>query len=365
MTTRLIDIAKMAGVSKATASRALSGSLLVREETRARIQEIAREHHYQPNALAQAVATKRSGILGLCVYQKSKPYFGHTFFGPVLDSVIEEAGRSDYHIVLAVSSNEEDTFDEHFIKDSIDGAILISYAPQQAIAAFARRGIPLVLVNSVADSPNTAFIVDDNYAGARALMEHFIVERGHKRIALMTDRLSHSSYLLRYMAYLDAHREHGITPYENAILQTNDFWHGYAPPDEKTLGLYGLKAPVIAGTPAVLYGTSPEESCEVMRKIIASGNLPDAVFAATDSIAFGVLQAIREAGLRIPEDIAVAGYDDIEAAKTCFPPLTSVRVDRYEIGRLAVSELLRQIAYPAEPSRIRIVPNHLVIRQST
>lgn len=365
MKTRLIDIAQMAGVSKATASRALSGSPLVREETKALVQEIARAHRYQPNALAQAVATKRSGILGLCIYQKSKPYFAHTFFGPVLDSVLEEAGENNYHIVLAVSSSEEDTFDEHFIKDSIDGAILISFAPRQAVAEFSRRGIPLVLVNAVIDSPNNAFIVDDNYGGARALMEHLIAERGYRRIAFISDRLSHSSYMLRYIAYLDAHRAHGIPVYENPVVRTNDLWHGFAPTEPEVLGMYGLEPPTITGTPAVVYGTSPEDGYQVMRLLLESGNPPTAVFAATDSIALGALQAIREANLRIPEDIAVAGYDDIEAAKTCFPMLTTVSVNRYEIGRLAVSELLEQIAHPNADSRIRIVPNRLVIREST
>ncbi|HOG00382.1 MAG: Ribose operon repressor [Firmicutes bacterium ADurb.Bin248] len=365
MKKRLIDIARLAGVSKATASRALADSPLVREETKLRVQEIARSFRYQPNALAQAVATKRSGILGLCIYQKNRPYFAHTFFGPVLDSVLEEAGRNNYHIVLAISSSEEDTFDEHFIKDSIDGAILISFAPQHAVTEFARRGIPLVLVNALIDSPNNAFILDDNYGGARALMEHLIAERGRRRIAIITDRLSHSSYLLRYMAYMDAHREHGIPIYENPAVRADDLWHGYAPPEAEVLALYGLKPPDMLGTPVVLRSTSPEEGRQAMRMLLGSGDAPDAVFATTDSIAVGVLQAIREANLRIPEDIAVAGYDDIEAAKSCVPPLTTVSVNRCEIGRLAVSELLAQIAQPSSPSRMRIVPNRLVVREST
>ena len=283
----------------------------------------------------------------------------------MLDSVLDETGKNNYHVVLAISSSEEDTFDEHFIKDSIDGAILISFAPRHAVAEFARRDIPLVLVNAVVESPSNACILDDNYGGARKLMEHLITARGHSKIAIITDRLSHSSYLPRYMAYVDAHLAHGIPVYENPAIRVDDLWRGYAPPDAKELALCGLEPPKFWGTPAVMHGTSPEESYGVMQRILESGNLPTAVFATTDSIALGVLAAIRDAGLRIPQDIAVAGYDDIEAASTCYPPLTTVRVDRHEIGKVAVGELLSQIASPEAPSRVRIIPNRLIVREST
>jgi LacI family transcriptional regulator/LacI family purine nucleotide synthesis repressor len=164
---------------------------------------------------------------------------------------------------------------------------------------------------------------------------------------------------------MDAHREHGIPIYENPAVRADDLWHGYAPPEAEVLALYGLKPPDMLGTPVVLRSTSPEEGRQAMRMLLGSGDAPDAVFATTDSIAVGVLQAIREANHRIPEDIAVAGYDDIEAAKSCVPPLTTVSVNRCEIGRLAVSELLAQIAQPSSPSRMRIVPNRLVVREST
>ncbi len=365
MKPRLIDIARLAGVSKATASRALADSPLVNEETKQRVNKIAKELFYQPNALAQAVATKRSGILGFCMYRKHMPYFGHTFFGPLLDGAIQEAKLNNFHIVVATTEVENGTFDEHFIQDSIDGAILISFKPRDAMLEFGRRNIPLVFVNDAIPSPNNAFIVDENYNGARRLMEHLVLERGHRKIAFISDRISHPSYYLRYLAYLDVHREHDIPVYANDAIRSTNLWGLYSPPDEEKLSMYGLQPQPVIGTPFITEGTGSINAYKLIQRMLETQNLPTAIFAATDSIAMGAIKAILDAGLKVPQDIAVVGYDDIEAAEICYPALTTVRVNRNEMGRLAVRELLAQIADPGLKSRMLFVENELIIRQST
>ncbi len=365
MKPRLIDIARLAGVSKATASRALADSPLVNEETKQRVHKVAKELFYQPNALAQAVATKRSWILGFCMYRQHKPYFGHTFFGPVLDGAIEEAKLHNYHIVVAPTEQENDTFDEHFIQDSIDGAILISFKPRDAMLEFRRRNIPLVFVNDAIPSPNNAFIVDENYNGARKLMEHLILERGHQKIAFISDRLSHPSYYLRYLAYLDVHRENGIPVYENDAIRSTNLWGVYSPPEADKLSMYGLHPQPVTGTPFITEGTGSLNAFRLVKRLLETENLPTAIFAGTDSLAMGAIRAILDAGLKVPDDIAVAGYDDIEAAEIYCPALTTVRVNRNEIGRLAVQQLLAQIADPSLESRMLFVKNELIVRQST
>lgn len=365
MKTKLEDIARYAGVSKSTASRALAGSTLVREETRQRILEIAEQYSYKPNALAQAVATKRSGILGLCLYIKTKPYFGHTFYGPLLDGAIEEAKEHGYHIVLAPSNQVNTSFDEHFIQDSIDGVILVSFMPQRAMAEFKRRRIPLVLVNDALPSDNTAYIVQNNYAAARQIMQHLVVEKGYKNIAFMNDRLSHSSYYMRYLAYLDVLREHGLAPYENSAFKNDDLWGNFARPSDDMLHMFGLNAQPVQGTPIVTHNNTSATAMQRTQFLLQTGQLPRAIFAASDSIAIGVIKALQNAGLRIPEDIAVAGYDNIESSQWTSPALTTVAVDPHEMGRLAVKELLAQIANPELESRMRMVNHALLIRQST
>lgn len=366
MTPRLSDIARLAGVSKATASRALSGSPLVKEETRQRICQIAQEHSYQPNALAQAMATKRSGIIAFCMHKSGRPYFGHPFFGPILDGAIEECKSYDYHIVVAPADPANTTFDEHFIQDSVDGVILASFTPMAAVCEFRKRQIPLVVVNDAIPTPNNPSIVADDYGGAKAITNHLMDQRGHRQIAFLSDRLSHFSYYLRYMAYLDAHRKRNIPVYTNPAVASPDPWGDkYPRPDEEKLQLLDKMPLSIAGTPLITSSTDPMEGYLATQRMLASGALPSALFAATDSLAFGAMKALREAGLRIPQDMALAGYDDLDLAKITSPPLTTVRSHPYDMGRMAVRELLAQIANPQLESRICYVSPDLVVRQST
>lgn len=139
MPVRLIDIAHLMGVSKSTVSRALQGSPRVKEETRRLIMEKAREMNYRPNSLAKAMATKKSGIIGFLMYRKSPPYVAHTFFGPVLDGAIAQAAEQGYHIILAAADDIENTFDEYFIQDSIDGAMIVSFYPNEVIKEFEKE----------------------------------------------------------------------------------------------------------------------------------------------------------------------------------------------------------------------------------
>ncbi len=332
MSIKLIDIARLAGVSKATASRALRGSPLVKEDTRRLIMEKAKELKYQPNALAQAMATKKSGIIGFLMYKKDPPYVAHTFFGPILDGAIEQATNQGLHIILAVANEMDDTFDEYFINDSIDGALLVSFYPNEVIKEFEQRGIPLVIINDFVESKNNAFIIDDNYGGACAIMKHLIEDRGHKKIAHITEHLTHPSYRTRYQAYLDVHAMCHL-PVFDGFVSVND--------------------------------TSFRSGTNAMNQLLSRKEIPTAVFATTDSLALGAMHAIKNAGLRVPEDIAVAGYDDIEAASMSDPALTTIWVDRDRIGREAVAALAEQIADPEKPSRVITIHNKLVVRDST
>ena len=366
MAVRLIDIAKLAGVSKATASRALAGSELVHPETRQRIADIARELNYRPNSLAQAVATKRSGMIGFLIYKKDKPYFGHTFYGPVLDGAVEEAKRLGYHIVLSPANDERgNTFDERLINNGVDGSILISFDPSAAVEEFRRRGMPLALINNCLPTENNAFILDDNYNGAAEAMRYLIEDCGHTNIAIMTDRLSHSSYLTRYYAYIDTLAAHGLLPYSNPAFAGCDLFDGYELSVPQLMCEFGVEHVDIEGTPIFVRKASAHNAASAVLRLLETGRLPTAIFAATDSIAIGALSALKSMNVRVPEDIAVIGYDDIPAAEFTDPPLTTVRVDREEIGRAAVRALAEQIKEPSLPSRTIIIKNELIIRQST
>lgn len=362
MSIKLIDIAHLAGVSKATASRALCGSPLVREDTKERVQAVADAMGYRPNALAQAMATKKSGVIGFLMHKKSRPYIAHTFFGPILDGAMTEAARRGYHIVIAAANDNTHTFDEHFIKDSIDGAMLVSFYPQEAAAEFRRRRIPLVIINDFVPSPANTFLLDDNYGGVWTLMEHLVSERGHRKILFLTDRLTHPSYSLRYRAYVDFHLRHNIPMWGAKPLHTQI---EYYVPYLTALRRHQMPDVAHHGSPVIARTNSFEDGERAMEAVIKQGDLPTAVLASADSLALGAMCAIKKAGLRVPEDIAVAGYDDIDAAMMSDPPLTTVWVDRERIGHLAVGALIDRMARPDAPSKTIFVPNRLHVRQST
>lgn len=361
---KLIDIARMANVSKATASRALADSPLVKDSTRQRVQEIARQYNYRPNSLAQAVAVRKSGIIGFSLVKKEDPTFGHTFLGPVLDGAIQEAQASGYHLILSANTGNR-TFDEAFIQDAIEGIIFASFAPAEAVRYFQERKIPQVVINDVLDAEHVGFVLDDNYRGGRALMEHLIHDCGRRRIAIISDRLSHASYLFRYLAYIDVLREKSLAPYANKAFQNDDLYGAYQPSSEIVLRQHSLTDIPRFGTPIITPGTEIQQGYAAAARIIQTGDLPDAVFVTADSLAVGVIRALTDAGVRVPEDIAVTGYDRTDISDVVVPALTTVQVNRREIGHSAMKLLIKFIKNPQRESEILHIPNELIIRGST
>jgi DNA-binding LacI/PurR family transcriptional regulator len=362
---KLDDIAALAKVSKTTASRALANSPLVKESTKEHVRKIANEHNYRPNTMASAFARKKSGIIGFCLLHKENPSFGHPFFGPVLDGALEQAKKDNYHIILAASKSSDYAFEEPFMQDSIEGVILSSFAPMKALQEFKKRGIPQVVINDVLNTENNSFIMDDNYGGAYQLMEHLIKERGHTSIGFLTDRLSHTSYLLRYFAYIDAHKNEGLIPYQNDKLPQSDLYGGYSLSSDYFLKKFGYQSIPQVGSPMVVVGVRATTSYHAVKQLIATGKLPTALFAVSDSLAVGAIHALQDEGFRVPEDVAVVGYDDIKSATAVTPALTTVSVNRTEIGRVAINELIKLIENPTRQTNIIYIKNKLIVRQSS
>jgi len=359
------EIAQLAGVSKTTASRAFSNPGLVKPATLQRVMAIAKQHNFKPNAMAQAVASRKSGLIGFCLYNKSQPYFGHTFFGPVLDGVVEWSKKFDYHVVLATTDKIQDTFEESFIEDSIEGAILSTFMPAKMAAIFHSRGIPVVILNDEYDSPNTGCVVDDNYGGATTMMNFLINEHGYDDIAFVSNRLSHTSNMLRYIGYLDALKGHDLKPYDCPQLPDCDLLVNVREYNHLPLTQHGYKNIPRMGKPVIISELTSQIAYKEVQPLLNSRHRPRAIFCTSDTIAVGVIHAIRDRGLRVPQDIAVTGYDDIDAATVCEPAITTIAVNREGMGTAAVELLHSYIADPSQPSRTVCVGNKLVVRQST
>lgn len=369
----LSDIAKLAGVSKATASRAFTTPSPISEQARQRVLAIAKQYNYRPNSLAQAIATHSSGLLGFCVYRKSMPFFGHAFYGPILDGVTEQAKQMGYHIVLGISEdnsdydaqNRFDTFEERFIEDGIDGAILATFIPHDTLRAFHARGTPVVLINEEVSEEHTGFVVDDNYGGIQKMMHHLIDERGYESIAFISQRLSHTSSLIRYISFVDALVEHGLQAYHSLNKTNTNYLGKYQFFNESVLSKHGYMEIPTYGNPYVIAPGHIYFPPSTFDTLLNQEKLPRAIVCATDNIAVSLIRSLHARGIRVPEDVAVSGYDDIESACYLEPSLTTISVNRHEMGKAAVRLLQKYIDDADAPSETVCVGNKLIVREST
>ncbi len=365
MAMRMSDIAKLAGVSKSTVSRAFSSPELLQKDTLDRIMDIARKNNYHPNTMAQAIARRHFNLVGFLLLHKSRPFFEHTFYGPALDGFMERAKARGYHVVLGATTRRNDYFEEGFINDSIDGALLSSRDPDPFIGVFKNRNIPIVLIQNETMLENVGMVTDDNYGGMKKIMTHLIEERGYEDIAFVSSRLSHPCYMQRYFAYIDAIEQHKLKPYTNPDLPEYDL-EDFFTPNQAILSHYTRSGIPRFGTPIIISQSTPSEITEkIFLKLLPFRKMPRAIVCTTDSIAFGVSRALLKTGFRIPEDVAVTGYDDIELASCCNPPLTTVHVDPYRLGAEAMDLLGRYMNDPGYPSTRICLDNELIIRESS
>lgn len=315
------DVAARAGVSVATVSRVLNGKELVREETSAQVLEAARSLRYVPNLAARSLSIRRSQTIGIVL-----PEMHGEFFSEVIRGVDVAARREGYHILVSGSHSDagEMVAMIEAMRGRVDGMVVM--APDVAVDELQHDQVPLVLLNS-SDQSHDAITID-NYGGARAMMRH-LTSLGHTRIAFITGPAQNADARERLRGYRQS-------------MRGTD------------------------GTPVEVRGDFTEASgFAAAREIAAMRPMPTAIFAANDSMAIGVLGALAEAGVSVPRDITVVGFDDIPIARYVSPQLTTIGVDIAELGRRAFALLLDAIARPntRDPRRERIGTT-LVVRKS-
>lgn len=323
------DVARLAGVSKATVSRVISGSAPVNPDTTARVRHAINELNYIPSATAQALSARRTNALGLLALEIAAPYFLYLLRG------IESATR-DVGMGLLINSVRSATnaTEEHLSflgKHNTDGLIVFSGClPDDELVRLHAEGLPLVLLHRTPpnDLPIPSITVD-NRAGGRLAVEHLITVHHCRRIAFLRGPETEEDSRWRELGYRDALEAHGI-PYDPALV-------GYGGFDER-----------------IAYNT--------VSGWLANGIAFDAVFTGDDEAAPGVLSALREAELSVPGDVAVIGFDDDYVASRLVPALTTVHSPIEQVGRVAVHELLRLI--DGHPAQSQVLPVELVVRQS-
>lgn len=329
MSATIKEVARRAGVSVATVSRVLNGKGPMRDETRTRILEVIEELRYVPHSAARSLTTNQTKTIGVLL-----PDIYGEFFSEVIRGIDRAAHGQGYH--LLVSGSHSDRKEIVALLDAMHGRVdgLLVMNPDVRAAAFADRvspTLPTVLLNCPPEESSFDSINIDNYGGAYAMTRHFLA-LGHRRIALIEGPADNYDARERLRGCLDAVAEGGA---EDA-------------PELRFAGDFSEEAGYRAG-----------------RQILAAAAPPTAIFAINDAMAIGCLFALREAGARVPEDFALAGFDDIPIARFVTPPLTSVSASVAELGERAVRRLLFAIAHKNTHDRQREqVTTTLVVRGS-
>jgi LacI family transcriptional regulator len=331
VTLTLEDIARMSGVSRSTVSRVINGEPNVNESTRLKVDKVIKEFNFQPNLAARSLAAGQTRILGLIIPVGVSAIFTDPFFPMLMQSISSTCNQKDYSIMfwLAEPEFERRAIHQVLYNGLIDGVIVSSmHLSDPIIETLCERKLPFVTVGRNPTSPRTSYVDADNYNGAREAMRH-LMRLGRKRIATISGPMNTIVGVDRLKGYRDALKEHGLS-YIPELVVEGDFSDG---------GGY--------------YATQ-----------LLIHHHPDAILAASDAMALAAMRALQEAGLKVPEDVAVIGFDDITLAARAVPPLTTIRQPIGAMGAEAVTMLIDMIDHPSgEPHRV-VLPTELVIRSS-
>lgn len=329
------DIARAAGVSYSTVSRALNGSSLVNEKTRVRIQRLAEELNYTPNAVAKSLQTRRTDTIGLVVTSIDDPFFPDIVKG--VEDVARTAGRS---VFLSVSYNDPETemqAIETFHRRRVDGILMASSRiGSDYVERLRQIDVPVVLIQNEAEGEHAFLhsVIADDRAGARLAVDR-LLELGHRKIGYVgvTDR--RQSNARRRAGYREALAAAGVTPEAT--------WTAIATLD--TLQEHG----------------DVEAGQRLGARLLDAGIT--AVFCYNDMIAIGVMGACRERGRVVPAECSVVGFDNIEPAQYVTPPLTTIHLPKHEMGRMGMQMLLDLLDDRSVEDGV--LPPTLVQREST
>jgi LacI family transcriptional regulator len=325
------DIAQIAGVSIATVSRAVNGRGDVSEETRAMVRRIAREHGYTANRDARGLSTGRTGLIGVTL-----PVIHPTYFSSILASVAEALEEHDMRIVLCPTQHQHDreiSLIERLMHGTTDGAILVLPAESGSeLRALVRRGYRCVVVDpSEQPDEDIPTVSAAHSAGADQAVKH-LIGLGHRRIAAITGPRGRLATEERLRGYYAAMVGVGVLP-DAELVAESDFQVG---------GGFDAAA-----------------------RLLELPDPPTAIFAFNDPLAIGAMQAARSHGRRIPEDVSIVGFDDTIEAQFVTPGLTTVRQPLAEMGRMAVSVLVRLLENHTHETVQLELATKLVVRGST
>ncbi|NEE02193.1 LacI family DNA-binding transcriptional regulator [Phytoactinopolyspora halotolerans] len=339
----LDKVAAHAGVGRGTVSRVINGSAHVSPKAREAVERAIAELGYVPNLAARSLVTRRTDAVALVVSESEARVFGEPFFAGIVRGISSTLVDTQLQLWLAMaqSAAERERVEHHLTPQHVDGVMLLSLHDDDPLPALVgRRGLPLVLggrpthllrQHTASDADARDWFVDvDNAGGAQQAVQHLLAS-GRRTIATITGPQDMGAGAARLAGYREAHRAQGL-PVDEALIEHGDF--------------------------------SYDSGVAAMRQLLSRRPDLDAVFAAADLMAAGALRTLRESGRRVPDDVAVVGFDDSGVARQTDPTLTTVRQPIEEMGREMAHLLVTRISgAPAERTAL-VLDTSLVIRES-
>lgn len=330
MPAKIEDVARQAGVSTATVSRVLSGKPYVSDDLRERVMDAVNNLNYRPSRVARSLRVQRSSIIGLIVSDIQNP-----FFTAVVRAVEDTAYQQKYSVFLCNSDEDtekETMYLELMVAEHVAGVILSPTLGQNDIYRhLAEAGVPAVAIDRRVTNVEIDSVLVDNLGGALAVVRH-LLEMGHRRIGAVIGTPASSTGEERLRGYAQALQSYGIAV-EPELIRT--------------------------GMPRIAGGH------EFTNELLSLPNPPTALFTGNNLLTIGALSAIHQRGLRIPEDIALAAFDEMEWTAFVRPALTVVAQPTYDLGRIAVELLLQRMEDPDRPHQEVVLPPTVRIREST
>jgi len=327
----ILDVARLAGVSRSTVSRVMNGREDVRTEVRARVLQVIDETGFRPSATARSLVSRRTGVLGLVIPWRvsqllEDPYFVRLIRG--VSRASNAAGTTLSLLLFDTEDEERELYRRVVAPRLVDGVILVAARVDDPLLdEIADSGLPMVSLGRVTHRDDVSWVAVDDFEGSKRAVQH-LASLGHTRIAAIAAPQQMIAGIDRYNGFVEGMREAGLNP---GLVEFGD-WSG-------------------------------DGGYAAMRNLLH--HRPTAVYVASDTMAMGALRAINDVGLSVPGDLALVSFDGLPASERSNPPLTTLRQPISEIGETLIKILLGQIDTEARNPIGKLIPTELIIRQSS
>ena len=322
------EIAKISGYSKATISRALNNSNLVKEETKKKIDKIIKDLDYKPNIIARSLRTKKTYLIGLILGD-----IENSFYSRIAKGVLDAAENEEYNVVIC-NSDYNIKYENKVIKElvdrNIDGLLITTFSPDKNTIKYINDNeVPFVLIDYKLDSKDINYVVNDDYEGGK-IVANYLINMGHRKIAYIGN-FNLSSFKKRYEGFIDTLKENGIKGSKNFIIDNIR--------DQSIL-------------------------LNIVNELKSSINDITAIFTPNDDLAISVIENLNLLRVKVPRDISIIGYDNIKASRFTKIPLTTVNQAKYRLGKIAFEQLFNMLGKNEYKNMKMILKPELLIRQS-